>query len=333
MGSAGSLRIHQNHFEKASLRETALMHPPRLVLASASLLVLLVAACQAGSPRSVDRAAVRDAVERVMARHYTAFQRGDLSAWSAPMAEQVLLIAADPAEALSGRAAVLAQMQKDFEPAFAAGLKLSLEPGAHTIWVDEDGMTAATIYDLAYTATIENRSYPLHLRSSSILVRDSSGWIIQAEHYSRPIQHDSLFLDLMSNKVPRPVPIQGDIAPGAGPIVAQFRSDIADISQATPVAEVTVITPGGISHGVVDTRGTLIEWLGPPGSAREEGSGLRARLTSPTVGWVATNLKVPVFAGPESAIATMRVLFVYHLEGTRWKLLQGHLSVGVGGPA
>jgi len=320
-------RIHQ------AMR--TLMKAPRVIVASLSVFAALSAACRQGSQgQAADTTAVRETIERFMADHYAAFQRGEVSAWSGHMAEQVLLIAADPAEALSGRAAVLAQMQKDFGPAFAAGLKLSIEPGAHTTWVNENGRSAATIYDLAYTATIQNRSYPLHLRSSSVLERDSGGWTIDAEHYSRPIQQDTLFLALMSNKVPEPASISGNVPPSADPVAAQFRADIADISQATLAPEVAVITPGGISRGAVDTRSTLIEWLGPPGSAREEGSGIRAALTSsPTVGWVATNLKVPVFAGPESAIATMRVLFVYHLKGKHWELMQGHISVGVAGPA
>jgi hypothetical protein len=70
--------------------------------------------------------AAKAEVEKFVLGHLAAFEAGDLDRWGTSMMDDVFMIAADPAEAIASRAAILAERHKDFDPAFEAGLKLSI---------------------------------------------------------------------------------------------------------------------------------------------------------------------------------------------------------------
>lgn len=283
----------------------------------------------AGSALAVDTAAVRAEVDSAMRRHFTAFEQGDLATWSTLLDPAVFFTGADPADVFSHRDSVRAGIQEDFGPAFGAGLTLSIKPVATAIWTAPDGRTASAIYDLDYTARVGNRTIPYRLRAAYFLEQDSAGWTADAVQYSRPISYDTLFMLLMSRGVPGAARVGGEVPSAAGEIVRQFRSDIRDINQVTFSSRTTVATPGSTLQGEA-AKAELARWLGPPGNATEPGDGIRARLgAGSTTGWVATNLHVPVFAGPESAIAPIRALFMYRLGTDRWELVQASLSVGL----
>jgi ketosteroid isomerase-like protein len=283
-----------------------------------------------GSPSLPDSATVRAGVDSAMRSHFSAFERGDMAAWSEILAPDVFFTAANPAQVFAGRDSVRENMQRDLGPTLAAGVKLAIQPLSNLIWVAENGRTAAATYDLDYTVRYDDQVIPYRLRSAYLLERDTSGWRVLAAQYSRPVTYDTLFMSLVSHQVPGVAPVGGQVPSAAGEVVRQFRTDIRDISKAYIAPMAAVITPGMIVQGAEPARRELAAWLGPIGNATEPGDGIRGGVNqSGTVGWVATNLHVPVFAGPETAIAPMRALFVYHLAGDRWEIVQASLSVGL----
>lgn len=310
------------------------MRPSRLLIAPLVLASLLGSAC---NPRKstgmvvADTVAARQEVEQLMARHYAAFAKGDVDAWTQVMTDSVYLSAADPSPAVVGRRNVRNKMVAEFGPAFAAGLTLTIQPAAHAIWVSEDGRTSASSYELDYVSTFQNKSYPVRLRSSILLARDSAQWHILAAHYSRPIGQDSLFMAVVNQRIPPAGMVESGLPASSDDLMHHFNRDLADISVAPLARNVVLMMPGGgIIEGEQAARRALVEWLGRPGNAKNAGTGARAALSgSGTTGWVATNLNVPIYAGPESGVAPIRALVVYHRNKDRWEIIQAHFSVGL----
>jgi hypothetical protein len=269
-------------------------------------------------------------VDSLMRSHFAAFQRGDIDSWSGILRVSVFFTAADPANVFTSRDSVSARMRQDLAKVSESGITLVIQPSSSRIWVSDDGRAAGATYELGYSATYQNQTFPYRLRSSYLLERDTTGWKVLAAQYSRPVRYDTLFMALVQHLVSGSAPVGGETAPSAQAVVQQFRADIRDVSQAEFAPEVTVVTPGSVASGPDQARRELAEWLGPVGNATEQGTGMRGGLTrTGSVGWVATNLTVPVFAGPESATAPIRALFVYRLDAGRWKLAQASLSVGM----
>lgn len=301
--------------------------------ASTSLLFALTLgfACNRGGSGApaIDTSAATAGVDSAMTRHFSAFERGDLETWSGLLAEDVFFTAADPAHVFAGRDSVLAAMKKAQTLTAEAGITLAIRPRSNQIWVAEDGRTAGATYDLDYTVTYQDQTFPFRLRSSYVLARDTGGWKAKAAQYSRAVSYDTLFMSLVRGRVAGAAHVGGQVTSAAGEIVRQFRNDIRDVTRANFAPATAVVTPGSIVEGAEAARRELAQWLGPAGNATEPGDGLRAEFNhSGTIGWVATNLHVPVFAGPESAIAPMRALFVYRLADNRWEIIQASLSVG-----
>ncbi len=286
------------------------------------------AACGASArttAAAADTAAIRSQVDSTMRAHFAAFEQGHLASWARVLAEDVVFTAADMAVVLH-RDSVLAKMQRDFAPA-GGDLRVAIKPDSGRVWVQADGRTAGATYGLDYAVTYQGKTYPVHLRAAYLLARDSADWRAVAVQYSRPIAYDSLFLALLSRRIPGAARLGGDVPPAAGEIARQFRGDIRDIRTATFAPGAVVASPGGVVGGRA-AAAELAQWLGPPGNATEPGDGLRGGLSSRgTIGWVASNLHVPIFAGPESAIAPIRALFVYRLVENRWEIIQASLSV------
>jgi ketosteroid isomerase-like protein len=269
-------------------------------------------------------------VDRTMRTHFDAFARGDLETWGELLAEDVFFTAADPAQNFTGRESVLAEMRRALGLTRDAGVTLSIQPQKDLVWIAEDGRVSAVIYDLDYAVSYEGQTVPYRLRSSYVLAKDTAGWKGRAAQYSRPIPYDTLFMSLVSHRIATPARVAGSAQPEADDMVIQFRKDLRDISQAAFAVEAVVVTPATIVEGGEAARRALTEWLGPAGNARERGDGLRSQLAeSRLAGWIATNLQVPIFAGPESSLAPMRALFVYRLTGNRWEIVQASLSVGL----
>lgn len=283
-----------------------------------------------GSATRVDTAGVRVEVDSVMRNHFEAFQRGDIDSWSGILADSVFFTAADPASVFDNRDSVSARMRQDLGRVAESGITLAIRPASSSIWATEDGRTAGATYELDYSATYQAQTFQYRLRSSYLLARETSGWKVLAAQYSRPVAYDTLFMSLVQHRVSINAPVGDRVSSAVGTVVQQFRTDIHDISHAAIASDATVLTPGSRASGRDDAKRELAEWLGPVGSATEQGNGLRGGLNrAGTVGWIATNLYVPVFAGPESATAPVRAFFVYRLEGNRWELAQASLSVGM----
>jgi ketosteroid isomerase-like protein len=222
-------------------------------------------------------------------------------------------------------------MQADYAPAFAAGLVMHVVPSHQDIWLDDSAEAAVVTAELDYQIRIQEQDVPLKLRSTTVLLRepDSGAWKVAVEHYSRSMAYDSLFLQLVERKVQAPARVEEAIAPEAGELIARFRKDLRDFSEATLNDSAIVITPGEIARGAEAARSALRAWMGPPGNTTQSGSGIRAGMApGGQVGWVITTAFTPIFAGPESSVAPVRVLVIYHLAGDHWEISQAHFSIG-----
>lgn len=307
--------------------------PVRIAPVALALALLALPGCERKMGESgsrADTAGVRVAVDSVMRNHFAAFQRGDIDSWSAILADSVFFTAADPASVFDNRDSVSARMREDLGRVAESGITLAIRPTSSSIWTSQDGRTAGATYELDYSATYQARTFQYRLRSSYLLERETTGWKVLAAQYSRPVSYDTLFMSLVQHRVSNNAPVGGQVSSAVGAVLQQFQADIRDISQAVITPDATVLTPGSRASDPDDAKRALAEWLGPVGSATEQGNGLRGGLNrAGTVGWIATNLYVPVFAGPESAIAPVRAFFVYRLSGNRWELAQASLSVGI----
>jgi hypothetical protein len=283
-----------------------------------------------GAPEAGVDSTAQIGVDSVMRSHFAAFAGGDMAGWSSLLDDAVFFTAADPGGVFASRDSARERMQADLTRARDNGIGLTIRPVSQTIWVAPDGRTATATYELDYTATYQDQRFPYRLRASYLLVRDSAGWQALAAQYSRPVAYDSLFMALVSRRLPGVARVGGEVPSAAGEIVTRFRADIRDISQASIASDAVIVTPGALLRDGEAGRQDLARWLGPAGNATEPGDGMRGGFNADgTVGWIATNLHVPVFAGPETAIAPMRALFVYRLAGDRWELIQASLSVGL----
>jgi len=302
---------------------------PSLALALA--VGLLAAGCRESGAR-IDPGTIsarRDSLKAYFAERYSAFEKGNWDAWAGEMVDSAFLIAAEPGRALSGRDSILAAMRADYAPAFAAGLTLHVASDSQDIWLDDSARVAAVTTDLDYQVSIQEQHVPLRLRVTTLLGRDSAGWKILVEHYSRAIEYDSLFMALMGRQVRAPAAVGQSVSQAAGELINQFRRDLKDFSKAKFAEDAVVVTPGEIARGAAAARGALATWLGLPGNATEANTGIRVALAPGSrTGWLATTLYVPIFAGPESAVAPIRVLLIYHVAGDHWEIVQAHFSVG-----
>lgn len=275
------------------------------------------------------QAAIRDSITAFLAARYSAFEKGSWDVWSGQMADDVFLVAADPGRALTGRDSIRTAMQADYAPALAAGLTMRIVPDTQLIWLADSGTVAAVTSDLDYDITIQDRHIPLKLRATTLMGRDSSGWKVLVEHYSRMLPYDSLFNALVSRRVQAPASMGLQVRSEAGELMNLFRKDMRDLSKMPLSPDAVVVTPGEIVQGEDAVRRALTAWLGPPGNATESNTGMRAALAPDArTGWVATTLYVPIFAGPESSVAPIRVLLIYHIAGDHWEVVRGHFSVG-----
>lgn len=294
-------------------------------------LVLLAAGCRESPARNdpATLAARRDSLKTFMGERFAAFEKGNWEAWTGQMADSAFLTAADPGRALSGRDSILAVMRADYGPSFAAGLTLHIAADSEDIWVDDSARVAAVTSDLDYQINIQDQHVPLKLRATTLLGRDSAGWKVLVEHYSRAMTYDSLFMALVGHQVRGPAGVGQSVTEAGGELIGQFRRDLKDFSRASFADHAVVVTPGEIVHGAVAVRTALTTWLGLPGNATEANTGMRTALApGATTGWVATTLYVPIFAGAESSVAPVRVLIIYHIAGDHWEIVQAHFSVG-----
>jgi ketosteroid isomerase-like protein len=299
---------------------------------AALLLVALGLGCERAENTTAqpDTAALRAAVDSTMVDHFRAFEQGDMVRWSRILAEDVHFVQADPANVFASRDSARRKMEQDIGQVREMGIKLEIRPLNHWTWLASTGRAAGTTYDLQYEASYQNQRYSYRLRASYLLEEDSNEWKVCAAHYSSPIMYDTLFMALAQNRIQPLAGVAGQAPSGLDSLLLQFRSDLRDISTATIAANATVVSPGAIVQGGENGRRELAQWLGPAGSAAEHGGGIRGGVDeSETIGWVAANLRVPVFAGPESAVAPMRALFAYRRTGSRWEIVQVSLSVGL----
>lgn len=310
------------------------------LLGMAAVAVMTLSGCtrdtRAGTHSASDaaRTAAGDSVTQLMQERFAAFSRADWTAWAASLAPDAFLSTADPGRALAGRDSILQVTRTNDQPARAAGISMILDPGRPRLWVDTSLTTAVISFPISYLIKAGDQSWNVPLRSTSVLGRDSGDWQVWAEHYSRPIGYDTLFNSLLRHQVPEPVSLAQDIGPGAGELVAQFRRDLRDFSQAVFAGDAVVVLPDTILSGPQAISAALKTWMGPPGNATLADKGIRAGLTPDArTGWVTTILYVPIFAGPESSVAPIRVLVVYHLAGDHWEILSGHFSVASARPA
>ena len=306
----------------------------RRTVSPAALALIAAVGCEnraAETPPPANPTSASAAVDSVMLDHFGAFERGDIATWSDILADDVFFTAAGPADVFDSRDSTRGRMERDVGRVKESGIQLTIRPLSHSTWTANHGRTAATIYDFDYRISYQEQNFSYRLRSAYLLEQDTGSWKVRAAQYSRPIPYDTLFMALVQHRVPPAFTLPGHAPPAStNEVIQRFRADIGDISSASLAGDVVVVSPGTILQGATNARRELAQWLGPAGSATQIPHGVRAGLdASGTVGWVATNLNVPIFAGPESAIAPMRALFVYRRIENGWEVVQASLSVGL----
>ncbi len=267
--------------------------------------------------------------------HLAAFEAGDLDRWGAGMTDDVFMIAADPAEAIAGRAAILAELHKDFDPAFEAGLKLSIKPTFSQIGVSHDLNAAWTAHVLAYTIMFGADTLKFALRNTNVLIKQNGRWRIVAANYSQPISRQEMIGAFTSGKFPSPAPIANAVSLTAENLVEQFRKDVKDLSQADLHAEVLVMgpEPQDPAIGIEAAKNFFARWAREAGQWRERGDGIRAGASADgQVGCVITNLEWRAKVDSMKTVVPQRAVLVYQNEKGAWKLTQTHISVGVPDP-
>lgn len=306
----------------------------RSTVTSVLLVVIAAAGCEkpgAETRAPADTTRARAEVDSIMLDHFAAFERGDIATWSDILADDVFFTAAGPADVFNSRDSTRRKMERDVGRVKESGILLKIQPLSHSTWIADPARTAVTTYDLDYRISYQDQNFNYRLRSTYLMERDTSRWTVRAAQYSRSIPYDTLFMALVQRRVVAAPTLHGLAPPSAtNDVVQRFRADISDITSALLAENVTVVSPGAIIQGAANAQRELAQWLGPVGNATEAGDGILAGLdASGTVGWVATNLSVPIFAGPERAIAPMRALFVYRRVGNQWEVVQASLSVGL----
>jgi hypothetical protein len=295
----------------------------------ASLLVIALAACKSTqrAPAPNDDAAVRTAVEQVLADQYKAVERGDLDAWGAPFDTNVFLFGSDPTEATAGKDELLAQMKKNAADRMRSDITRTYRSTRLAVGVAPDRRAAWAADEIDYTLRSSKGEKNVHFRMTSLLALEDRGWRILASHYSVEVHHEDAFRKAGAHELPMPKQLGTQVAPGAEPLVDRFRQGVAN-----PGASAAWISdrPGVIFYGTAPGErhdGTEVKRL-------LAGAKMAARLTIPdgvragivgNAGWVAGNIVVSL----GELEVPFRTLEFYVKEGNDWKLVCAHSSIGV----
>lgn len=271
-------------------------------------------------------------VEDTVRKHLAAFARGDFDAWGAQFAPNVFFTAADPEEVFSEREAAVAEMHKDFDPAFQEGLQLDIEPESFRIGLSSDHNTAWSAVPLRYTVSFQGETTSFLIRHTALLSKSDNQWSILVTQYSLALPESKVLQALTTERLPAPRNAGDSIGPGAEVIVEEFTQQLADLSTAVISRDAYVFSllPGEHSEGETAIRALFAKWTSLWGALRLRPDGVRSELLSDgEMGWVGANVDVTMSYIDQPIILPLRALAVYRKEQGIWAIVHAHFSVGV----
>jgi hypothetical protein len=171
-------------------------------------------------------------VEKMVRQHLAAFARGDFESWGAQLAPKVFFTAADPEEVFLDRQDAVAEMHKDFDPAFQAGMKLNIEPQDITTRTSPDGKAAWSGTPLQYTVTLEGETTKFQIRHTDVLEKNGRDWSIVATKWSLALPEGTILPALAEGRLPQPRSLGNLVGAGAARNLAEvFTQSLNDLSK------------------------------------------------------------------------------------------------------
>ena len=270
-------------------------------------------------------------VEDIVHKHLAAFARGDFDAWGDSFAPNVFFTAADPEEVFLEREAAVAEMHRDFDPAFDEGLQIQVEPLSFHAGVSYDDNAAWSAAPLEYGINFQGETSSFVLRHTSVLTKTRHGWTIRATQYSLALPEEKVLQALTRGILPAPHPVGYAIGAGAQALVGSFKHQLADFSMSAIRRDAHVFGPfpGEDAEGETAVRAQFAKWTSRWGVLRLRPDGVRAEFISETMGWVCANVDAILSYTDQRVALPLRVLVVYQKEGYDWAIVHAHLSVGI----
>ena len=277
--------------------------------------------------QSIEAQEVRDTV----LEHLGAFARGDFDAWGDAFAPDIFFTAADPEEVFSKRGDAVAEMHKDFDPAFDEGLQIEVRPLSFHTGVSLDGHAAWSAAPLRYGIHFQGERNSFMLRHTSVLAKTAHGWSIRATQYSLALPEEKVLQALTSGKIPAPHPVGNTVGAGAQALAGSFKHQLADFSMSAISLDAQAFGPfpGEHAEGETAVRDLFARWTSRWGVLRLRPDGVRAEFVSETMGWVGANVDAILSHADQRVALPLRVLVVYQSEQGHWEIVHAHLSVGI----
>jgi ketosteroid isomerase-like protein len=230
------------------------------------------------------------------------------------------------------REAAIAEMQKDFDPAFDEGLQIEVEPLSFHAGIASDGDAAWSAAPLRYGINFQEETSSFVLRHTSVFARSDQRWSIRVTQYSLSLPEENILQAMMTGNLPAPHPIVDAIGAGAHVLVESFKQQLADLSGAAIGQNAYVFGPfpGEYAEGETAIRALFAKWTSTWGALRLwSGDGVRAEFIAEGMGWVGANVEVVLSYGNQQVAVPLRVLMVYQKEQENWGIAHAHFSVGI----
>ncbi len=270
-------------------------------------------------------------VEDTVREHLAAFERGDFDAWGSAFAPAVFFTVADPEEVFSTREDAVAEMHKDFDPAFEEGLQIEVEPLSFQVGLTSDGKAAWTVAPLRYWISFQGETSSFVLRHTSVLIKSRLGWSIRATQYSLALPQEKVLQALTTGRLPAPQFVGDVVMAEAQELVAIFKYQLADFSRTSIGTDAQIFGPfpGEQAEGETAVRELFASWTSKWGALRLRPDGVCAELVSNEMGWVGANVDAHLPYGDRQADLPLRILVVYQKEQENWGIAHAHVSVGI----
>ena len=278
------------------------------------------------------RTAIHAEIENIVRQHLDAFAQGDFDTWGAQLAPDVFFTAADPEEVFSNHEAAIAEMHRDFDPAFDDGLKIEIQPQSFHIGSSADGSAAWIATPLEYTVSFGEESISFVLRHTDVLAKSDDQWSILATHYSLALAEAKVLQALSTGQLPAPR-MPGDSAgPGAEELIEQFARQLVDLSKASISHSCYAFgpLPGEQAEGETAVRRLLATLTSRWGELYLRPDGIRAELlANAEVGWVGANIDARLKPSHPDIAIPLRALVIYQKEQGIWTIVHAHISIGI----
>ncbi len=278
---------------------------------------------------------MKTAVQALIGAQYGAIEMPDIEAFASFLTEDVFWFGSAANEAISGRDAVIADLNQVFGPMMEAGASFETVSSGMKIGLSPDGGAAWIADQLELRITLGEDVTAIPYRITSVAVHDEDTWSIVAQHWSIGVPNEQAMAIALEGGWTPLAPIADAIGNGAEPVVALIKAGSEDASAwlATfsdhPDAFAFGSAPEEVLEGgpvVKKVFGDQVEQYKMRLALKD---GVIARLApSGTLAWAACNLDVTLEMGEDTVTQPYRALLVYLKQGDEWELVQSHFSNG-----